>query len=327
MRSIGALAVVVALWGCEKPGTATVDFKRVKPAAGGTWVAKFGGDEITDAELKVRFAEMNPYARARFQTVENRREYLDGLARFEMLAQEATRRGLAQDPQVVELTKRAMVDALLRKELEEKVEAISDAAVAAYYEAHKTDYVKPMMTRLAHVFFTADHKAKAEEALKRAAALPPMDIAAFGKLARELSEDPRSKELEGDLRYLSDEELGKAYGPEVVAAAAELKNVGDITKALVQTEKGFHILLLQARQPALNLSVEQAKPSIQSLLLAESRQERTRALFEKMRKQSGYEVNDAALAAIVVDPKAPTVDSKTPQPGFIPAPTGPLPLK
>jgi len=314
---------------CEKPGTAVVDFRRAKPAnlPAGTWVARFGGDTLSDEELKQRFAEMNPYGRARFQTVEARKEYVEGLVRFELLSQEAVRRGLASDPEVLETTKRAMVNVLLRKELEERTDAVTDADIAKYYEAHRSDYVKPAMTRLSHIFFVKEHKAKAEEVLARAQALPRLDVAGFGKLAREFSEEARTQPLDGDLRYLSDEELAQAYGPELVAAAARLKDVGELAPGLVETAKGYHVLLLQGRQVALNLSVEKAKPSIQSVLLNDSKQERFRALLERLRKQAGFELNESALAAMVVDPRAPAVDAKTPQPGYVPAPAPTPPTK
>jgi peptidyl-prolyl cis-trans isomerase C len=80
------------------------------------------------------------------------------------------------------------------------------------------------------------------------------------------------------------------------------------------------VLKLQGRQLALNLSVEQAKPSIQQLLANESKQERFRALLERLKQEAKLEVNDSALAAMVVDPKAPALPTSAPAPGFIPAP-------
>lgn len=317
------LVVTLLLSGCaDQPGVAKIDFRRVPPAgvAGGTWVAKYGGQAVTDKELAQRFAEMNPYARARFQTVEQRRDYVEGVARFDLLAHEAVRRGLQNDPEVVEAARRVMVQQLLKKELDEGTGGVTDAQVAAWYEAHKSDYVKPAMTRLAHIAFKKEHRAAAEDALAKAKALQPLDAAGFGKLARELSEDARTKELDGDLRFLSDEELGAQYGAEVAAAAAKLVKVGDLSEAVVETANMLHVLKLQGRQLALNLSLEQAKPTIQQLLANETKQERFRALVERLKKDSKYELNDAALAAMVVDPKAPAVTPTTPAPGFIPAP-------
>lgn len=329
MRLFLASSLFFLLSACEKQGTVRVDFRRqpVPGATGGAWVARFGGETITDQELDARFAEMNPYARARFQTVEQRRDYVDGLVRFELLAQEAVRQGLANDPEVVETAKRVMVQLLLKKELEGPGATVSDAAVAEYYQAHLSDYVKPAMTRLSHVFFTKEHRAKAEEVLAQVKALPPLDYAAFAKLAREHSEDARTRELEGDLRFQSDEELARQFGQPLVDAARALEKVGDVGPALVETDGGLHVVKLQGRQVALNLSLEQARPSIQQLLLNESKQDRFRALLDRLKKQAGFELNESALAAVTIDPKAPATPPKAPQPGFIAAPPPPPPTK
>jgi len=312
-----------SLAACESPpGVAKMDFRRTPPVGvtGGTWVAKFSGQALTDAELNQRFSEMNPYARARFQTVEQRRDYVDGVVRFELLSQEAVRRGLQNDPEVVEAARRVMVQQLLKKELEENTGGVTDAQVSAWYEAHQSDYVKPAMTRLAHIAFSKENRTKAETVFAQVTALQPLDAAGFGKLAREQSEDPRTRELDGDLRFLSDEELSTQYGPELAAAAATLVKVGDVAPSLIETSKAVHIVKLQGRQLALNLSMEQAKPSIVQVLANETKQERFRTLLERLKKDAHLEVNDAALAAMVIDPKAPALAPSAPAPGFIPAP-------
>jgi len=107
MRSRTGWALLVALGcgcGCSSERAPRVDFGHRGP--GHTEVARFGGDHITAEELQQRFLEMSPYARARYQTVEQKRDYLEGLVRFELLSQEALRRGLANDPEVVESTRR-----------------------------------------------------------------------------------------------------------------------------------------------------------------------------------------------------------------------------
>ncbi|MGV3624793.1 MAG: peptidyl-prolyl cis-trans isomerase [Archangium sp.] len=318
------LAMVLVLTGCDSttPGVAKMDFRRPPPTGvtGGTWVAKFSGQTVTDAELAQRFAEMNPYARARFQTAEQRRDYVEGIARFELLAQEAVKKGLQNDPEVVEAARRVMVQQLLKKEVDESTAGITDAQVAAYYEQHKSDYVKPAMTRLSHIAFKPERRADAERVFAEAKALNPLDAAGFAKLARENTDDARTRELDGDMRFLSDEELTNQYGAEVAAAAAKLVRVGDMAETLVETPKALHVIKLQGRQLALNLSLEQAKPSIQQLLANESKQERFRALVERLKKDAKFEVNDPALAAMVVDPKAPASQPSGPAPGFIPAP-------
>lgn len=312
------LPLLLVLAACEKPGGA-MDFRH-KKAEGGKPVATWSGDSITDRELQVRFAEMSPYARARYQTLEQKREYVDGLARFELLTQEALKRGLQHDPEVIETAKKVMVQRLLAQELDNKSFTVPDEKIAAYYEKHKSDFVKPAMVRLAHVFFKKENEAKAKETLAEAVKLAPLDYAGFAKLARERSEEPRTQPIEGDLRFLSDEELAAQYGPELVEAQKELGTIGMVLPRLVETKTGWHVLRLQGRQVALDIPLERAKTQIQLTLLNEAKQEHYRQFLEGLKDGAGYKVDDAALGAVEVDVKAPALESKGPQPGFIPPP-------
>ncbi len=296
-----------------------MDFHRKKPE-GGKPVATWKGDSITDAELKARFAEMSPYQRARYQTLEQKKEYVDGLARFELLTQEALKRGLQNDPEVVETAKKVMVQRLLKAELDEKAFNVSDARIQQYYDEHKSDFVKPAMTRLAHVFFKKENKAKADEALAEALKLQPLDYAGFAKLARERSEEPRTQPIEGDMRFLSDDELGQQFGPELVEAQAQLTSIGMVYPKLVETKDGYHVIRLQGRQVALNATVDKVRTQIQLTLTNEAKQEHYRELLERLKKDSAYQVDDNALGAIEVDVKAPAVEAKSVPPGFVPPP-------
>ena len=72
-----------------------------KPAAEqktGPVVATVGDDVITAEEFKKRLDETSPFLRARYNTVERKKEFLENLVRNELLAQEAQRRGLDKAP-------------------------------------------------------------------------------------------------------------------------------------------------------------------------------------------------------------------------------------
>jgi peptidyl-prolyl cis-trans isomerase C len=324
-RLVLALATLM-LTACPQQGSGP-NYKHNRDGTG-TPVATWNGDSITQEELKQRFAEMSPFARTRYQTAEQRKEYVDGVARFELLAAEAHKRGLDKDPEVIETAKKVMVQRLMQEEFEKKGgPKIEDADVQAYYDKHKTDYVKPEMIRLTHLFLDApkdspkraEKKAEAEALQKRAAEAQPMDFQAFGKLVREASEEPRTKPLDGDMRYLSREELAAQYGAEVAAASDALKEVGQLS-GVVETDKGFHILKLQGRQAALNLSLEQVKTQLQSRMLYERRTQSFNDFMEKLKKEQNFQVKQDALTGFEVDLKAPTQEPKGPPPGFMPAP-------
>lgn len=322
LRCTLGVALAGLLAGCGDPaGTVKVELKRKSPA--GKAVATYGTQTITDTELATRFAELNPYTRARYQTLEQKREYLDGLVRYELLAREAARRNLQNDPEVVESMKRVMVQRLIKTEIEDKPGEVGAEAVKKYYDSHQGDYVKPAMTRLRHVFLKKENRAKADEALKRALALAPLDYAAFSLLARELSEEPRTQPIEGDLRFLTDEELGKQYGPELATAAAALKQIGEVYPKLVETTTGFHVLKLEGRQVALNLSMDQVKQSIESTLANDGKMERYRAFLDGLKKGAELKVDESALSAVVVDPLAPMLPSAGAAGGLVPPPAPP----
>lgn len=336
--SLGKATLAVAcglalLAACDRGGK-EIDFRRNRDGKG-TPVAKFGGDAITAEDLKERFAEMPPYERAGFESVDKRRELVEGMARFELLAAEALARGLQNDPAVVEVAKKAMVDRLLKQEFAEKSTPIPDADVAAYYEAHKADFVKPEMVRLSYLFLgardsdpkaRAEKKAKAEALVAQARAMPAEDFTAFGKLVAENSEHEESKPLRGDLRFLSQDDLRAKFGPQVADAAPALKTLGQVSD-VIETPEGFHVLKLHTRQGALNLGVDEVRTQIQRKLLTERRAADFNRFIEKLKEQHKYALDDQALAGIEIDLKAPPKESQRPPPGFIPPVAGGAPLR
>lgn len=323
--TLSAALIASALLSCGRssPSSTAVDFRHDRQ--GGTPVARFGGDAITSEELSKRFAEMSPYARARYQSAEQKKEYLEGLARFELLAQEALRQGLQNDPEVVETAKKVMVQRLMAHHFDESQVQLTDAELHDYYLKHQSDYQKPEVWRLAHVFLAAPaqdsaarsaKQKKAEEILAQAKALDPVDFAGFGKLARASSEEPRTQPLDGDMRYLSAAELKAQYGDELAAAAPKLLGMGQLS--LVATPKGFHVLKLEGHQNALDLSEAQVKDQLRGRLLFERRQAAYEAYVAELKKKSDYTVDEQALAGVKVDPSAPTEKASGPTPGFLP---------
>src|SRR5579859_5988463 len=68
----------------------------------GPAVATVGNDTITADEFKKRLEETSPFLRARYTTLERKKEFLDNLIRNELLAQEAEKQGLDKSPAVRE---------------------------------------------------------------------------------------------------------------------------------------------------------------------------------------------------------------------------------
>src|SRR3954453_3801640 len=139
----------------------------------GPVVAKVGNDSITAEDFKKRLDETSPFLRARYNTVERKKEFLESLIRNELLAQEAERQGLDKSPAVREQMKRAMIQELIKKQLDSKLSGsdIPDDELKKCYEAHVEDFVKPERARVFHIFLPAKDAKERAEAHKKAAAL------------------------------------------------------------------------------------------------------------------------------------------------------------
>jgi peptidyl-prolyl cis-trans isomerase C len=324
------LLLPLTLAACERapaPGHATVDVRHTSQE-GGTPVARWQGDRLTAEAVEQRFLEMSPALRERYQTPQARREYVESVARFELLVREALAQGLQNDPEVVASFKRALVGRLTRQKLEQLPLTVTEAEVAAAYERQRGDFVRPAQVRLSHIFLAAPRedaakvaaaRAQAEALLSRARALPAQDFGAFGKLAREHSEEPRTQPLDGDMRFLSDEALARTYGPELLEAVRPLTESGALAGP-VQTAAGFHVLKLQGRQPAVSFSLDDMREQLTQRLRNEKQTRAWADFLEQVSRRQGLTVDEAALGRVPLDLQAPMRAPSGPLPGTVPAP-------
>src|SRR4051812_18991541 len=250
-RLLGILLAAAALAACNKSQKS------------GPVVATVGNETITADEMKQRLNETSPFLRARYNTLDRKKEFLENLIRNELLAQEAVRQGYDKSPAVKEQMKRAMIQELIRHQLDEKLTGadIADDDLKKFYEAHVDDFVKPERARVFHIFLPArETKDKAEAKKKAAALLKDIDarekkgeVNAFQSAAMKESKDQLSAPMGGDLRFLSKEELTKAYNAELANAAFDLKTPGD-KSVPVETPAGIELVKLQVKTVAMNRS-------------------------------------------------------------------------
>lgn len=71
------------------------------------------GEEISLGELEYRVERLPSYARSRLASVQSRQRHLDALADFELLADEAERKGYGDDPRVVDAVKHGLAQQAL----------------------------------------------------------------------------------------------------------------------------------------------------------------------------------------------------------------------
>ncbi|WP_224364873.1 peptidylprolyl isomerase [Hyalangium versicolor] len=321
---------LLLLAGCDKPGKDS----GTKPASGssesaakGTPVVTFDGGAVTIEQLQGYIAQMNPAARTRIESLDQRREYAQGLARFELFVTEARKRGLENDPEVQEAMKRAMVQQLLFKEFDEKAPPIPPEELSSYYESHKAEFVQPARARYSHLLVPAPKgspdraaKKKLAQALReKASKLQSLDFDSFDALITEASGNPAAKPAEADTHLVSPEELKARLGEPVAAAASALKQPGDLSP-VVESDSGFHLIKLTDLRPAKNQPLDAVSSMLKARMARERRDARVAKFTEELQERAHFKTDEAALQKLQVDLQAPQAASSGPVPGFLPTP-------
>lgn len=300
MKNVLSYAIPVALLAACSGGG---------PEKKGPFVAQGNGVSVSAEEFKARLDEQSPFIRSRFTTLDRKKEFLDNLIRFEVLAREAQRQGLDKDPEVQLTLKKVMVQRLVQKSFGDPQDAVSkvpEADVKDFYEKHRDEFVKPLRLRVYHILVKAPASgperarkhADAKKVLAQLLAEEKKNAFAFPAVAREKSDDAASKAAGGDLGFKSRDELEKAGGKAVADAAFALQN--NQTSGLVESPEGFHILRVAGRQEAIDRSLDQVKMQIAQRLHREKVTRDFDDFVKKLRDEAAVKVDDAELEKVQV---------------------------
>ncbi len=261
-------------------------------------LAKIGDKTLTVGEFAEIIGSKSPYIRARFEAPEQRKELLDNLVRFELLLYEAKRLGYDQRPEIVRARQNAMVQQLLKQEVDDKLQlaSITDAEIEAAYEADPDQFNRPAQVRARAI--VVGERSKAQKVLSKALKASSDDE--FRALVEQYSEDEASRPNDGDLRFFSLE--GSATPLKAVRRAAfELDDIGSVYPELVQTDDGFYILRLLGKRAELHRTYEQSKRAVRHELFRERKEAALQALLDELRAETEVEIDYAALADVKVD--------------------------
>ena len=262
-----------------------------------------GDTVVTVGEFAEQLADKSPYLRARYASPERRRELLDELVRFELLAREASRRGLDKTEEVQRTKQQLMVQQMMKVEFEDKVKLgdISDADIKSYYDAHPHEYNKPAQVRVSEI--VVEDEAKAKRLLKQVLDKPG-DDALFRELAKQHNDDPQLAERAGDRQFFSRPSERREDDPEVPEAVAQvafaLEKLGDVHPGLVKTPQGFHIVRLTGKRKELARTLEQARRPIQHRLWRERRAAAIDAFVKSLREEANVQENWALLDQVEI---------------------------
>jgi peptidyl-prolyl cis-trans isomerase C len=293
-----SLCPIVGLSAC-KPAKEKAAQNSPEP---GQVVAKIDDTAITVGDVQERINKQSPFIRARYTSIEKKKEFLDNLIRFEVMAAEAQRRGYDKDPEVMRVMKQQMISKFLQKDFESnlKVEDVPDADVEKYYKDHPEEFNRKDEVRVSQI--VVKDKGKADKVAGEVKALPKTppgaDQKGFRDLVTKYSEDEDSKARAGDLTFFDKDST--AYPKPIVEAAFKLAEVGEVAGP-IKTDKGFAIIKLTQKKPGFTRPLAEVKRQIQQRLFRDLRTKKLDEFVADMRKKSKIDINEENLAKVVVE--------------------------
>jgi peptidyl-prolyl cis-trans isomerase C len=265
-KVIGILGITIlcslAVWkfaiGQPQPNSKSqFAFDSQKPVADyGKVVATVNGYKITEGEVAAHIASLPQEYRAQMSSPAGRKKVIDQMVDEVLMTQAAEKSGLEKDPQVageIAVAKRqVIVSALSQKEIRDV--KVTDEDVKKWYSEHLADLMQPESVHVKHILVKTEKDAQKVEAdLKK-------KDANFAKIASDVSLDPGSRRLGGDLGFVT---RGQTV-PEFEQVAFNTP-VGKIS-APVKTQFGWHIIKVEDKKPAGPIPLDQVKEQIKDRL-------------------------------------------------------------
>lgn len=243
-------------------------------------------------------------------------ELIDRMVSDRVLADEARRQGLENDPLVRAAIERILVARLRARTINPAAdgERPTDDEVRAWYDAHPERFHFPERRRVRLMFFRArrDAQAALSLALLRRRGRPVHDVR---RLAGERNDDPALRSMNGDVRDVTRVPFpgGLVLDAAVRAAAFEIVNDGDTLPRLVEgrwrDEPGFFVVNLVSRRRPEERSLRAQADWIRLRIVMQRRVDAERARVEALLRER--RVTRAATAAEVVrfEPAPPDLDA------------------
>ena len=210
-----------------------------------------------------------------------------------------------------EVIKSEIYGELMRDELSKGL-SVADEEIKKYYEAHKSEpqFQQPERVTASHILINArpnlisqqlereknlsgealtvaareelERRRKAAEDLRARAAAG----ADFAALARQHSEDPASREQGGSLGTFARNTHTRVFDEAAFALKAGM------VSPVVQTEYGFHVIKVTAREAVRAQTLEEATPEIRKLLLAGQQATKLTEALREMRRKAKVRINE-----------------------------------
>lgn len=281
------------------------------PAADPATVRGAALDELIDHELlRLQVKELDPPPAVNDEEINERLRRLVG--RFESkgaLETAMKSQGIPNERDLrARLAARIRQEKLIALRVGESIK-VTDEDARKWFDANQQSIALPERVEARHIFIpTLDHPPE-EAKQKLDAALVELTEKKkdFDILAKEISEDPATKDSSGALGWMTRERLPADF-------AAPVFSLETNQPALVRTKLGWHLVEVTARKPAEPRGFEQAKPEILAALEAIKRRQATEDFRKSLRQAHAAEIEVSAgnlTQASAIAPKSEPADWRT----------------
>jgi peptidyl-prolyl cis-trans isomerase C len=299
---LAALCVLLAM-GCSKredSEKAAAKAEEKNPPV----VARVGKSGITVADFERYLADRPmPYGvEPSAGDLENR---LDDMILQEVLYQEALRLKLDQNPEIRARFRQMLSQKLIDEQVNKKVwdREIGEQEIQEYFEGHWNEFNRPGQVRLADIFIAVpvDATNQEKEILRKKAQTVLSGALAsrnkrngFGKLIRKYS-DKHEKYEKGDTGFFDIKGHPVGVDAGMAEAAFELERVGDLSKQLIETPKGYHIIMLTGRRSAIQIPLNSVREQLKQRIRRESIATARQAYIESLKEKAAIQIDSQSM--------------------------------
>lgn len=274
-------------------------------AASSQAVAVINNEVLTLAEFERRISTLAEFAQARFSTVESKQDYLVDVVQFEVLADEAERRGYGNDALTLQAMKGEMARGVLENELRNRVQVGETVENTVDSQPLSGEGEKSATEEWRLIVLRADSE---EEAVAFRAQIEARDyetvadrVQTFRILAHRYSTERLSADRGGDKGFVAVEDLSRETSGEQVF---ELKEIGDLSMPY-EVEDGWQLAMLFEKRlvESATLSAEDANAQARREHF-ERRRDTARAEFVgELMRSADVEVFSERLAELPLSPR------------------------
>ena len=267
------LSISALLWsGCTQP-------QQEEPV-----VAMINGRAITQPEFDVRWNDLSPATRARYEKEGGKRRFLDELIMRELLIQEARKQGLDQSDDIREKTQRYKEQLILDEVLKDRIKTrvdVSQDEMDAYLLKHADQLlanpkVQVSIMLLPNIYAAKDLKRQVESGGN------------FSKFAARYSTDEKSRVKGGELGPYRK----GLVEPDLDQVVQSLRP-GVISEP-VKTDRGYYLVKVSPLEPEILQADQATRERLRQELLAEKRRSRLDDMFSELKAGATIRLADAA---------------------------------